>query len=199
MNSALPNRLHVNGVDHHPWFERDTFSARALASERFPVMHCYPFWTGAVKYGGAMDPPSVKLLAGMAALIRSYADTPQKPIWAGEFNTCIEELPEKGQAEWLEKAVTAAIDQGVSWFSYWDSHDVDRKFAFNPLEYSLGLLTNDGRVKEQGRIFKQLADAYRGKPVRFPAATPPPPPQEQTIDASWAWLLNWMGWKAKNS
>ncbi len=198
MNSALPNHLHVNGVDHHPWFEHDTFSARALASERFPVMHCYPFWTGAVKYGGAMDPPSIKLLAGMAALIRSYAGTQQKPIWAGEFNTCIEELPEKGQAEWLEKAVTAAIDQGVSWFSYWNSHDVDRKFAFNLLEYSLGLLTNDGRVKEQGRVFKQLADAYRGKPVRFPTATPPPPPREQTIDATWAWLLNWMGWKAKN-
>ncbi|HEY1986594.1 MAG TPA: hypothetical protein VGG85_14360 [Terracidiphilus sp.] len=199
MNSVLPNHLHVNGVDHHPWFERDTFSARALASEPFPVMHCYPFWTGAVKYGGAMDPPSVKLLAGMAALIRSYAGTQQKPIWAGEFNTCIEELPEKGQAEWLEKAVTAAMDQGVSWFSYWDSHDVERKFAFNPLEYSLGLLTNNGRVKEQGRVFKQLAETYRGKPVRFPTDTLPAPPSKQNIDATWEWLLSWMSWKPKSS
>ncbi|MGB6726545.1 MAG: hypothetical protein WBE74_11620, partial [Terracidiphilus sp.] len=154
MNHALPNGLHVNGVDHHPWFETDTFSPQALAAARFPVMHCYPWWTGAMKYGGAMDPPSVKLLAAMAALIRSYAGNRQKPVWAGEFNTCIEELPEKGQAEWLEKAVLAAIEQGVSWFSYWDSHDVDLKFEFNPLEYSLGLLTNDGRVKDQGRVFK---------------------------------------------
>lgn len=105
MHEVLPKGLHVNGVDHHPWFEEDTFSPQALAAARFPVMHCYPLWTGAVKYGGPMDPPSIKLLAAMAALIRSYAGSTQKPVWAGEFNTCILELPEKGQAEWLEKSL----------------------------------------------------------------------------------------------
>jgi hypothetical protein len=54
------------------------------------------------------------------------------------LNTCIEGLPETQQAEWLEIAVTAAIEQGVSWFTYWDSHDVSRQFEFNSLEYSLG-------------------------------------------------------------
>ena len=198
MESVLPGHLHVNGVDHAPWFEDNTFSPRALvADQRMPVMHCYPYWTGAMKYGGAMDPPSVKLLAAMAALIRSFAGTQQKPVWAGEFNTCIKELPEKGQAEWLEKAVLAAIGEGVSWFSYWDSHDVDRKFAFNPLEYSLGLLANDGRVKPQGRAFKQLADAYRGKPVAFPSSALPAPPTHptqahRTQDATWRWILDWL-------
>ena len=197
MESALPGHLHVNGIDHAPWFEDNTFSPRALvADQRMPVMHCYPYWTGAMKYGGAMDPPSVKLLAAMAALIRSYAGTRQKPVWAGEFNTCIKELPEEGQAEWLEKAVLAAIDEGVSWFSYWDSHDVDRKFAFNPLEYSLGLLTNDGRVKPQGRVFKQLADAYRGKPVAFPSSALPAPPTHRTQDATWRWILDWLQWSS---
>jgi endo-1,4-beta-mannosidase len=197
MDSVLPGRLHINGVDHHPWFADDTFSPQALAAQRMPVMHCYPYWTGAVKYGGAMDPPSVKLLAAMAALIRSYAGTLEKPVWAGEFNTCIEELPEKGQAEWLEKAVLAAIDEGVSWFTYWDSHDVDRRFDFNPLEYSLGLVTNDGRVKEQGRTFKQLAEAYRGKAVVYPKGALPPAPRERTEEATWRWLLDWMGWAPK--
>jgi hypothetical protein len=91
----------------------------------------------------------------------------------------------------------AAIEEGVSWFSYWDSHDVDRRFAFNSLEYSLGLLTNDGKVKEQGRVFKQLADAYRRKPVTFPQHTPPPPPRERTSETAWRWMLRWMGWHAK--
>jgi endo-1,4-beta-mannosidase len=199
MDSVLPGSLNVNGVDHHPWFADDTFSPRALAAARFPVMHCYPYWTGAMKYGGAMDPPSVKLLAAMAALIRSFAGTQQKPVWAGEFNTCIKELPEKGQAEWLEKAVLAAIEQGVSWFSYWDSHDVDRKFDFNPLEYSLGLLTNDGRVKEQGRVFKQLAQAYRGKPVVFPKSNLPAPPSDRTQDGTWQWILDWLGWRRQGA
>jgi endo-1,4-beta-mannosidase len=197
MNSALPGRLHVNGVDHFPWFTDDTFSAKALAEQKMPVMHCYPFWTGAVRYGGAMDPPSVKLLAAMAALIRSYAGTQQRPEWAGEFNTCIKELTDDQQAEWLDKAVHAAIEQGVSWFTYWDSHDVDRKFDFNPLEYTLGLLTNDGRVKPAGRVFKQLAETYRGKPVVFPTAVLPPPPSPHTLDNSWRWILDWLGWKGK--
>lgn len=199
MNRVLPDGLHVNGVDHLPWFKADTFSPQALAAARFPVVHCYPHWTGATKYGGAMDPPSVKLLASMAALTRSFEGTKRKPVWAGEFNTCILELPEKGQAEWLEKAVLAAIEQGVSWFSYWDSHDVDRKFQFNPVEYSLGLLTNEGRIKDQGRVFQQLAAAYRGKQVVFPAAALPSPPTDRTVDGTWQWILNWLGWTPRSA
>jgi hypothetical protein len=195
MNSTLPNHLHVNSVDHKPWFEDTTFSPQALASQKFPVMHCYPFWTGALKYGGPMDPPSVKLLAAMAALIRSYAGTQQKPVFAGEFNTCIKELIDNQQAAWLDQAVHAAIEQGVSWFTYWDSHDVDRKYDFNPLEYTLGLLTNDSKVKPAGRVFKQLADTYRGKPVAFPTASLPQPPVHHTQDATWQWILDRLSWK----
>jgi endo-1,4-beta-mannosidase len=197
MGSVCPGGLHVNGVDELPWLEANTFSPQALASAPMPIIHCYPYWSGALKYGGPMEPPSTKLLAAMAALVRSYAGDPRKPVWAEEFNTCIEALNEKQQAEWLERAVLAAIDSGVSWFSYWDSHDVDRKFEFNSLEYSLGLLTNDGRVKEQGKVFKQLAGAYRGKTVNFPTHTLPPPPVNRNQEASWRWMLDWMGWKTK--
>lgn len=196
LDSILPGHLNVNGVDHQPWFETTTFSPQALVrDQRMPVMHCYPWWTGSLKYGGPMDPPSVRLLAGMATLIRSYADSPQKPVWAGEFNTCIEALDERQQAEWLQRAVLAAIDEGVSWFSYWDSHDVDRRYAFNSVEYTLGLLTNDGRVKEQGHMFRDLATSYGGKPVRFPTASLPSPPQNRTMENTWRWLLDWMGWR----
>ena len=197
MNSVLPEGLHVNGVDHQPWFQPDTFSARALAANPFPVIHAYPWWSGALKFGGPMDPPSTRILASFAALVRSYAGNAQKPVWAGEFNTCIEAMSENQQAEWLEAAVTAGVDAGVSWFTYWDSHDVNRKFTFNSLEYSLGVLTNDGKVKEQGRVFKQLADAYRGRPVNFPKEVLPPP-EEQTVNGTWRWLLDYLGWKAKD-
>ncbi len=199
MESVSPAGLHVNGVDELPWFESNTFSPQALAARPMPTMHCYPYWTGALKYGGPMDPPSVKLLAANAALIRSYAGDLHKPVWCEEFNTCIESLDEKQQAEWLEKAVVAAIDSGVSWFTYWDTHDVDRKFEFNSLEYSLGLLTNDGRVKEQGKTFQRLAEAHRGKPVGFPAQPLPPPPVNRNMDVTWRWMLDWVGWKAPNA
>jgi hypothetical protein len=54
-------------------------------------------------------------------------------------------------------------------------------------------------VKEQGRVFKQLADAYRGKPVAFPSATLPPPPSVHTQDETWRWILDWLGWKPKTA
>jgi endo-1,4-beta-mannosidase len=197
MNTEFPGGLHVNGVDEDPWFRRTTFSPRALAANPLPVMHVYPYWSGALKYGGPMDPTSTRLIVAFAALVRSYAASAKKPVWAGEFNTCIEEMPEKQQAEWLETAVTSAVEAGVSWFTYWDSHDVNRKFAFNSLEYSLGVLTNDGKVKEQGRVFKQLADAYRGKPVAFPTAAPPPPPTNLSDDGTWKWIVDYLHWKPK--
>ncbi len=198
MNSACPKGLHVNGVDEQPWFKPDTFSSRALAASRFPVIHAYPYWSEALKYGGPMDPPSTKIIAAFAALVRAYTSDVQKPVWAGEFNTCIESMQEQQQAAWLETAVTAGVEAGVSWFTYWDSHDVDRKFAFNPLEYSLGVLTNGGQVKEQGRVFKQLAEAYRGRAVKFPTAASPAPPAQQTFDATWKWLLDYLAWKPKS-
>jgi hypothetical protein len=197
MERVSPDHVHVNGVDEMPWFEVTTFSPQALAARPMPTMHCYPYWSGALKFGGPMDPPSTKLLAANAALIRSYAVDARKPVWAEEFNTCIELLNEKQQAEWLETAVLAAIDSGVSWFTYWDSHDVDRKFEFNSLEYSLGLLTNDGKVKEQGRVFKQLADAYRGKTVVFPNQALPAPPVHRDHEVTWKWMLDWMGWEGQ--
>ena len=195
MESVSPDHIHVNGVDEMPWLESTTFSPQALAARPMPTMHCYPYWSGSLKFGGAMDPPSIKLMAANANLIRSYAGDPRKPVWAEEFNTCIEALNQKQQAEWLEKAVLAAIDSGVSWFTYWDSHDVDRKFEFNSLEYGLGLLTNDGKVKESGRVFRQLADGYRGKAVKFPGQPLPPPPVDRNHEVSWRWMLDWMGWK----
>jgi endo-1,4-beta-mannosidase len=199
MNEVLPGIVHINGVDHDPWFQPNTFSPRALASKLLPVMHVYPYWTGALKYGGWMDPTSTGLITAFAALIRAYAGDPHKAVWCGEFNTCIEEMPEKQQAEWLEKTVTQAAESGVNWFTYWDSHDVSRKFTLNSLEYSLGLLTNDGKVKEQGRVFKQLSAAYKGKPVALPTRVPPPPPAEQSTEATWQWIMDYLGWKPKST
>ncbi len=195
MQSVLPNGLHVNGVDHQPWFEPTTFSARKLAAAPLPVIHGYPYWTGALKYGGPMDPPSVKLLAAMATLVRCYSGDPGKCVWAEEFNTCIESLTPKQQGQWLERSAVAAMNAGVNWLTYWDSHDVSRKFAFDSVEYSLGLLTNDGKVKDQGRIFQELARSYSGKPVTVLGPAPPAPPAVQTADATWQWMLDWMEWK----
>lgn len=196
MHTLCPGGVHVNGVDHNPWFTVNTFSPEALMAEQAMVtLHCWSFWTGAGKYGKPLEIPYTRLGAGMAALARSYGKNPQKPMWLQEFGACGEEMPEADVPRWAELTVTAAIEQGVSWFTWWASHDVDKRFQFHPFEYGLGLMTVDNRIKEQGRMFKRLADAYRGKPVQIPATPLPPPPARRTMDTTWRWLLDWMGRK----
>jgi hypothetical protein len=51
----------------------------------------------------------------------------------------------------------------------------------------------DNQIKEQGRMFKRLADAYRGKSVVIPDKPLPPPPTQRTFEATWRWMLAWMG------
>ena len=128
----------------------------------------------------------------MAALARAYANDPAKPIWIEEFGACSEEMPEADVPRWLEKTLISGIEQGVSWFTWWASHDVDQRFQFHPFEYRLGLLTRDNQVKPQGLMFKQIAEAFRNKPVTLPTTPLPPPPQERNAAATWQWLLNWM-------
>lgn len=196
MRALCPGRVFINGVDHNPWFKEDTFSPQALVAEQAIVsLHAWSFWTGAGKYGKPLEAPYTRLAAGMAALARSYGNDPRKPVWLEEFGACSEEMPERDVPRWLELTTTAAVEEGVSWFTWWASHDVDRRFQLNPFEYGLGLMTVDNRIKEQGRAFKRLADAYRGKPVNFPARPLPPPPGQRSSETAWQWLLDWMAWK----
>jgi hypothetical protein len=183
-------------VDQQPWFNVETFSPEALmARQDIVTLHCWPYWTGAGKYGKPLDRPYTQLPAAMAALARSYGRDPRKPIWLQEFGACKAEMPEADVPRWMEMAITGGIAQGISWFTWWASHDVDPRFDFNAFEYSLGLMTVDNQIKAQGHMFKRLADAWRGKPVSIPDKALPPPPAQRTTEATWRWLLEWMEWK----
>ena len=195
MEALCPERLHINGVDNGPWFEKSTFSPQALvARHRIVPLHCYIYFTGALEHGGPLEPPCVNLAAGMAALARAWGGAPEKPVWVQEFGASDEWVPRQDIPEFMEKTVEAAVREGVSWFTWWASHDIDRSMAFDSLEYELGLLTVDNKAKDSARMFKSLAGKYRDKPVNIPARQLPPPP-ELDHAAAWRWLLEWMGWK----
>jgi hypothetical protein len=196
MRSLCPAKVHVNGVDHKPWFFEDTFSPQALMAEQpIVALHCWSFWTGAGRHSPPLGKPYTALTAGMTALARSYGNDPLKPIWIEEFGACSEEMPEKDVPRWLELSFENALSQGVSWFTWWASHDIDRSFQFHPFEYTLGLLTTENKIKEQGRVFKRFAEAYRGKPAVIPTSPLPPPPTQRNDESTWRWLLDWMSEK----
>ncbi len=193
--SLSPGRVHVNGVDHLPWFAPSPFSPRALAeTQSILALHSWIKFTGALELcgGDASKPECVGLPAAMAALARSYAGDPAKPVWCQEFGASEEWMDAKAIPSFLERSMNSAIRGGVAWHSLWASHDIDPKFKVNKLEYTLGLLDCSGRMKPQGKVFASIASAWRGRKVETPSFEIPPPPSRLEQAASWAWLRDFL-------
>ena len=93
----------------------------------------------------------------------------------------------------LRESTLNAIHSGVNWFTWWSSHDLDPHYDFHPLEYSLGLITHDQKVKPQGHAFKEIADAYRGRDVVHTGRMGLPAfPSLLDKASTWAWLEHWI-------
>lgn len=193
--SLRPDGVHVNGVDHGPWMRSETFSAEALACrQRIISLHTWIEFTGARRRGGPFDPCCTQLLPAMAALARSFAGDAERPVWVQEYGASESWMEPAEIPRFLVESTRAGIDGGVAWFTWWASHDLSRDMRFAELEYSLGLLSVDNKTKPQAKAFRELAAAYRGKPVEIPTANPvlSPPSADRDVDSTWRWLNNWI-------
>lgn len=193
---ASPQAIHVNGVDHQPWFYPDTFSAQNLARRQSLIaLHSWIEFTGARQRGEVFDRTCTHLAPAMAALARLYAGDSTKPVWLQEFGASPHWMEEDKIPSFLEEAVHAAIAGGICRLTWWASHDINLELEFPNLEYDLGLISVKNQIKPAGRMFQQLVNTYRGKPVRQPQAiTFPPLPDvshcnEKTgMEETWKWL-----------
>ena len=187
----LPDGIHVNGVDHQPWFGLGTFSPAGLvAAQPIAALHSWIEFTGARRRGHHLAPCCVGLAAAMTALAKSHAGDGAHPVWIQEYGASSEWMPDADIPEFLERATLAAIAAGASWFTWWASHDIDGHFQVNPLEYSLGLLDTANREKPAAETFRRLTLAHRGRAAQVVPAPPAPP--EAGPEATWAWLLAWL-------
>lgn len=188
-----PDGVHVNGVDHQPWMTEHVFTPKALATHQSIIpLHAWIYFTKALERGGPTDPPSLTLNATMARLARAYCGDPDKPIWIQEYGASAEWMAPELVPIFLEQSTEIAVQEGVSWFTWWSSHDVPRRFQVSSSEYSHGLITSDNNIKSQGYAFKRIAERWSGKPVRQGPRTIPPPPNTQNMNATWEWLENAM-------
>lgn len=193
---VAPGGVHANGVDHQPWFQPATFSPQHLAqAQEIIPLHCWTYFTGALQRSGSdcLHPRPLHLLASMAALARAYAGDAQKPIWVQEFGMVPDWTDPANIPAFVAASIRNAIDAGVSWFTWWSSHDIDTRYAFDPLEYAMGLMTNDRKLKPHAYVFKELAESFRGKAVMMPSSPASAPPKIHHMDSVWAWLDDWVG------
>lgn len=173
----------VNGVAHAPWFFGKTFSLSHLVQTYDAVaIHAWPYFTSCLERGVLADPPSVHLSAFLAFLSRTLMERAgvAKPVWIQEFG-CSSLWGSAGEKEgYMRNSIELAVKAGATWFTWWCSHDINRQYQFDPLEYDLGLLDIQNRPKALGNVFREItADFSSG-------ATVLPNPLDALVDADFS-------------
>ncbi|MBF4605972.1 glycoside hydrolase 5 family protein [Curtobacterium sp. VKM Ac-1393] len=167
-----PRHVVTHSENDHLWYRDGHPFVPAHASRLGDVttVHSWIFNGVAGRYGALSD-ESVRHAEWMIELARAFATDLERPVWLQEVGAPDRHLAESEMPEFLERTVAAALTterlHAVTW---WCSHDVSRDLGdFKDLEYSLGLLDVDNRVKPLGRRYAEVvADARRAAPTPTP-------------------------------
>ena len=136
------------------------------------VTHSWVF-NGAARLHGALGAGSVRHGEYLLQLAAAWNTRADRPNWLQEVGAPTNVVDVADAPTFTEQTIRHALDvQGLFGVTWWCSHDVSRSLAdFPELEYDLGLLTNDGRVKPTGERFREMALAFGDG--RHEAPTPP--------------------------
>ncbi|QZQ56187.1 cellulase family glycosylhydrolase [Curtobacterium sp. TC1] len=167
-----PRHVVTHSENDHLWYRDGHPFVPAHASRLGDVttVHSWIFNGVAGRYGALSD-ESVRHAEWMIELARAFATDLDRPVWLQEVGAPDRHLAESEMPEFLARTVAAALTterlHAVTW---WCSHDVSRDLGdFKDLEYSLGLLDVDNRVKPLGRRYAEVvADARRSAPAPTP-------------------------------
>lgn len=167
-DKIAPGRLHVNGVDHCPWFSNAAFSREALANEGAATsIHTWIEFTGARSRFDALDTGCVHLTEYCIELAKAYSLDPARKVWVEEFGASPEWMPADQIPEFAEQTIMNALSCENVWgLTWWCSHDLDRSLkGFHSLEYELGLLDNKNNIKPVGEKIAGLIKKLKADPV----------------------------------
>ncbi|PZE57317.1 glycosyl hydrolase [Curtobacterium sp. MCPF17_001] len=136
------------------------------------VTHSWVF-NGAARLHGALGAGSVRHGEYLLQLAAAWNGRADRPNWLQEVGAPTNVVDVADAPTFTEQTIRHALDvQELSGITWWCSHDVSRSLAdFPELEYDLGLLTNDGRVKPTGERFREMALTFGDG--RYDAPTPP--------------------------
>ncbi|MFT3886695.1 MAG: hypothetical protein QM713_00820 [Arachnia sp.] len=161
---SAPGRDHVHAEYDAVWFmDGHGFEpAHAARLGAMTTIHSWVFNGTAQRYGGR-SVASHHLAEYLIELSRAFSTDLERPVWLQEVgapSNCLEEAQQPGFiTHTLRNAATTENLWGVTW---WCSHDVSRSLGdFPELEYSLGLIDQEGRVKANGRRYAELIQELR--------------------------------------
>jgi endo-1,4-beta-mannosidase len=157
--SLAPGKIHVNGVDHQHTFQGVGFTPQVLANTgTMSAVHAWFEFTGAREKYQPLDWGSVGLGRYCLELSSAFAQDPSRKVWLQEIGVSQLWMPESDLIPFIEQSLHHAAECPALWgITWWCSHDIDRKFGgFHELEYDLGLLTIDNKIKPSGTTLQKL-------------------------------------------
>lgn len=150
---GAPGKLHLHAEYDAAWYQDGHAFTPAHAARIGAVtaVHSWVFNGTAQRYGRT-GTATEHHAAYLIELSKAWALEPHRPVWLQEVGAPAPVIPAEHAAGFTEATVANALDCADVWgITWWCSHDVSRSLAdFPELEYSLGLLTNDRRVKPAG-------------------------------------------------
>ncbi|MET8690086.1 glycosyl hydrolase [Streptomyces sp. NPDC004732] len=163
---GAPGKLHLHAEYDAAWYQDDQPFTPAQAARLGAVtaVHSWVF-NGTAQRHGRTGVATRTHAAYMIELSKAWAVDPHRPVWLQEVGAPAPLIPAEHAAAFTEDTVESALDcQDVWGVTWWCSHDVSRDLAdFPELEYSLGLLTNDGKVKPAGAAIARIAESWRDR------------------------------------
>ncbi|WP_341977028.1 glycosyl hydrolase [Microbacterium sp. LWO13-1.2] len=161
---AAPAQQHVHSEYDAAWYMDGHGFTPALASRlgAMSTVHSWIFNGTAQRYGGR-SVASDRHAEYMIELARGFATDPDRAIWLQEVGAPSNCLTPEETPDFLEATVRSAARTENLWgVTWWCSHDVSRSLAdFPELEYTLGLVDQDGAAKPIGRRFAEIIPELR--------------------------------------
>jgi len=164
---GAPGRTHLHAAYDAAWYlDGHPFTpAHAATVGDLTAVHSWVF-NGTAQRHGRTGTATEHHAAYLVELSKAWAEDPRRPVWLQEVGAPAPLIPAEHAAAFTEATVANALDcqdlWGVTW---WCSHDVPRSLAdFPELEYGLGLLTSERRVKPAGEAIRQAVAEHRARP-----------------------------------
>ncbi|MFI6598480.1 cellulase family glycosylhydrolase [Nonomuraea sp. NPDC050536] len=160
-----PGHPHVHSAYDATWYTDDhPFTPRASVTKgALTTVHPWVFSGDCARRYGPLSVETTHLAAYVVELAKAYADDPGRQVWVQEIGAPEPHIPAADAAAFATRALRALLARPGLWgVTWWCSHDVDRQLLdFPELEYTLGLLTNDGRAKPVAHAYAAAASEER--------------------------------------
>lgn len=165
---VLPGGLHTHSYDDDIFFDPTHPFTPELAVELGDVTTVHSWVFGRLGPHVGVDHPWLGLFARyLCELAVAWSPDPHREVWLQEVGAPITHVSAEKSGQFVTNTLDALLGLPGLWgITWWCSHDVSRRLAdFPELEYSLGLIDAEGKVKDTGRAFAQWIDDHQDRQV----------------------------------